>query len=117
MKTSINVPDWLHQQVCDTDPELTFSEAVRDALLIAAPVWAKEQDRSSIERKLKMRVRMLEADAARSAVRLPERRHRGKAAGRLPAPAAPAPDARRAGRPRPAPRSATTPKASSRPVA
>lgn len=98
MKTSINVPDWLHQQVCDSDPEISFSEQVRDALLIATPVWRKEAGKSSIERRLKARVRMLEAEAAREAVKLPERRNRPKRVKRPAKRAAPAPDAPRAGR-------------------
>ena len=98
MKTSIWVPDWLHDQATDTDPEIPFSEMVRDAILIALPVWAREADKSSIERRLRAKVRMLEADAARAQVQLPERRNRRKASARPSAVAGPAPDAPPAGR-------------------
>lgn len=98
MKTSINVPDWLHQAVCDSDPEITFSEQCRDALLIAMPVWRRETERSTIERRLKAKVRMLEADAARAQVLLPERRHRRARPASREAAATPAPDSRPARR-------------------
>ena len=66
MKTSINVPDWLHDQVQAATPGLSFSEACRDALLLALPTWASSTDTPAITISLRARLRIAQAEAARA---------------------------------------------------
>lgn len=76
MKTSINVPDWLHDQVEAATPGLSFSEACRDALLLALPAWRKVTDTPAVVVPLNARIRMVEAEAA--LVREPDTRPAGR---------------------------------------
>ena len=66
MKTSINVPDWLHQEVVQLNPDQAFGELVRDALLIALPEWRRNASKSSVERALRMQLRLEQARNARA---------------------------------------------------
>lgn len=65
MKTSINVPDWLHREAVALNPDQAFGELVRDALLIALPEWRKNAGRSPVERALRMQLRL---ETARNAL-------------------------------------------------
>jgi len=69
VKTSINVPDWLHEDVTALAPEVPFGEMVRDALIIALPVWTKAAAGSAAEIPLRARLRFAEANAAQERVR------------------------------------------------
>lgn len=66
MKTSINVPDWLHDQVQAATPGLSFSEACRDALLLALPAWASNTDTPAVTIPLRAKLRIAQAEAARA---------------------------------------------------
>lgn len=79
MKTSINVPDWLHDQVQAATPGLSFSEACRDALLLCLPKWAGENDGSGYGTVVKARLRMATAEVERA--RAPDTRPNGRPAG------------------------------------
>ena len=61
MKTSVNIPDWLHDEVRQLAPDTPFGEQVRDALLIALPVWRQDSQESALKRALKAKLRELEA--------------------------------------------------------
>lgn len=92
MKTSINVPEWLYEQVSAACPEIPFGTLARDALIIALPVWGELGPERSVEQALRAQLRMMTATAGQAGVSLP---------GVKPA-AAPAPRRRAAPTPPPA---------------
>ena len=107
MKTSINVPDELHTTVQDLNPDATFGELVRDALLIALPLWRDEATKGSIVAEMARKLRLAEASADRAVV-APIRRYRPRTVSPdPPAPAAKGPASRPARRPAAAKRSVT----------
>lgn len=66
MKTSVNIPDWLHDEVRQLAGETPFGEQVRDALLIALPLWRSEAADAPLKRALKAKLREIEARPAAS---------------------------------------------------
>ena len=91
MKTSINIPEWLHDKVTDTCPDVPFGTLARDALLIALPVWMELGPERGVEQALRAQLRMMQATAAQEGVALPAVK------------AAPVASPRRAATPTPAP--------------
>ena len=71
MKTSINVPDWLHQEAVDLNPGQAFGLLVRDALLIALPEWRKTANRTPVEKALRMQLRLEQARSGLESGRRP----------------------------------------------
>lgn len=72
IKTSIDIPEWLHQQALDSCPDMKFGQLVRDALLIAIPEWRKLGPDRALELALVARLRMMQAEAAERGVELPD---------------------------------------------
>lgn len=67
MKTSVNIPDWLHDECRELAGDAPFGEQVRDALFIALPVWKKDGAETAFKRALKAKMREIDARAAQAA--------------------------------------------------
>lgn len=91
MKTSINIPDQLHDQAQDLAPEIPFGELVRDALVLALPLWKADAAGGPAMLALKVRLRAAEAAAGLEGVGLMRRQRKPRATPRPPAPPAPVP--------------------------
>lgn len=104
MKTSVNIPDWLHEQARATSPNLPFGVQVRDALLLALPVWKDAAASSPVRNEIDAQVRLTQALAARAGVKLPKdtaplRRAHRRAVRREQVPGAPPARPKAAGKP------------------
>ena len=64
MKTSLNIPDWLVEDIKAQYPDMVFGDLLRDALLIARPVWAAEAAKGKLTLTLRCKIRLAEATAA-----------------------------------------------------
>lgn len=115
MKTSINVPDWLHDDATDCAPDVPFGELVRDALILALPLWrahnAKHTD-YKLMYDIKLRATKAESDrAVRAAMaEVKQDRDRRRRAAKVPAPGVPPNGRSQAGRK--SPTKATAPRRS-----
>ena len=67
MKTSVNIPNWLHAEAVALNPDAPFGVLVRDALLIALPEWRRSGKAAPIERALAMQLRLARSESARAA--------------------------------------------------
>lgn len=72
MKTSINIPEWLHDKVTATCPGVPFGTLARDALIIALPEWDRHGPDGAAARALEVELRLLSARAAQAGVTLPQ---------------------------------------------
>lgn len=99
MKTSINVPDWLHAEAQALHPDTPFGVIVRDALLISLQTWRGMESRTAVERALKMQLRLETAKNAREAELAAKAAQARKAARRRAAKTKPVPGVRPAHRP------------------
>lgn len=117
MKTSINIPDQLHDQAQDLAPEIPFGELVRDALVLALPLWQADAAGGPAMLALKVRLRAAEAAAGLEGVGLMRRQRKPRATPRPPAPPAPVPATPPTRRKAAAPKSATKATTKSRPPA
>lgn len=98
MKTSINIPEWLYEQVQRTCPGQPFGTLARDAILIALPVWAQLGPDRALEQALQAELRILSATAAAQGVTLPAGAPQARRPHRRVKPQAPAPEATPVGR-------------------
>lgn len=94
MKTTVNVNADMHRQVCDLAPDVSFSELVRDALIIAHPQWAREAKQGSqvLTLHVKLRAARFSAVQVAAAAKAPapgKRQGSRRASGATPAPASP----------------------------
>lgn len=115
MKTSINVPDELHHQVQDLAPDIPFGELVRDALLLALPIWQADVKQGPVVMQLQLKLRAVEASAGEHGVSLVRRQRKPRPASPPAEREAPAPATAPARRPRAGKQSATTAQARSAP--
>ena len=97
MKTSINVPDWLHQEAVALNPDQAFGLLVRDALLIALPEWRKTAGRTPVEKALRMQLRLEQARGGLESGRRPPAGAEAPADRRPPVQQEPGPDSPPAG--------------------
>lgn len=75
MKTSVNLPEWLLQELREINPDVNTSTLVKDALLIALPAWRKAKTTNPVQRALEMQLREVRAKTARDkAVELQKQR-------------------------------------------
>ena len=93
MKQSVIVPDAIVEEVQRLNPGVTMSVLIRDALLIALPVWRRLEGKSAVERSLKMQLRLAEAESALEAAQRQQAQEqrptgRGRSAQPKPAPGA-----------------------------
>lgn len=113
MKSSFNLPEWLYDQVQRTCPGQPFGTLVRDALIIALPVWSELGPERALEQALQSELRILAATAAAQGVELPPEARPSKPGRRRAAAQAPAPEAPPAGRPAGGRKSQTKPRSPS----
>jgi hypothetical protein len=61
MKSTLNVPDWLHDQVQEACPGAAMTTIINDALVLALPTWRKAEHLPASIRALKAQIRVQEA--------------------------------------------------------
>lgn len=107
MKSSFDLPDWLYEQVRHTCPNQPFGSLIRDALIIALPVWTELGPGRALEQALQAELRILSASAVAQGVDLPVSARPVGRQWRRAVPLAPVPAAEQDDHSQPAPSSAT----------